>query len=125
MKSFVLDTNYLIRYRKELDKLGGKSGKFYLPVAVYEEISQFPTIFKTVKKLINDEKLTLISTTKTGIFQELCRIFKRNGKKNDLNDLRILAACVYIRRVKNEEVELLSFDKKLRQKFDRIFTNTN
>lgn len=136
MICLVIDTSVWLG-KNNPDKLQSvhKNGcRVYIPNAVYEEVKKisegylksiFSDCFKALLKQLEDG-FVLISTNGTGIVNELQKKLEKEEIKPlkagdeyeppDVNDLRILAAAIYLKQTEREgAIYLLTHDRWLAQ----------
>jgi predicted ribonuclease YlaK len=132
--TLVVDTNVLVEERnlEKLKELKEHGYKVYIPMASLEELKKIKNgEYKKYWTVIVDNFIP-ISTVGTGIVKELKENLRRQGieiksssgvktddveaeiEEPDMNDLRILAAVVYLMR-QEKNVRLLTHDRWLAQ----------
>ncbi|MGC9048943.1 MAG: PIN domain-containing protein [Patescibacteria group bacterium] len=137
----VIDTNVWVRSDShELQKISEAGHRVYIPVAVFEEVKRLSEgkripaeCFQRLFQGLMEGKFISISTCRTGIVGELRRRLDKEGtelkklkeplckadiEEPDINDLRILAAAVYLKQeIKGEcaDIYLLTHDRGLAQ----------
>lgn len=148
-KQLVIDTNVWLQIdnRQNLKKISENGCRIYIPQAVLEEVRWISQavkngtaynhistdVFSLLLESLSSGKSIPISTNKTGIVSQLKTQLEEEGielkeplqegdvyEEPDINDLRILAAAVYLKRKAAEEgadcsIYLLTHDRWLAQ----------
>lgn len=144
-KHLVIDTNVWLQTdnHSKLQKISEDGCRIFIPQAVFEEVKRIssrakgtsidPDCFKLLLRGLVEGIFTPISTNRTGIVDELKIQLEKEGielkallreedvcEEPDINDLRILAAAIYLKRKAEKEgkessVYLLTHDRWLAQ----------